>query len=126
MPERLSFTAKVVSGAGRGKDMGTPTINVDLQDVPAELQEGIYACSVQFEGNNSEKIGALHYGPRPVFHDSVSCEVYVLDEVIQEAPSSLTITMYDRLRDVEDFDSPASLQKQIEKDIQDIRGIMSA
>jgi riboflavin kinase/FMN adenylyltransferase len=126
MAEPLSFTARVVSGAGRGKGMGTPTLNVDLSDVPSVLQEGIYACSVVFDGESQKKVGAMHYGPRPVFHDSTSCEIYVLDELIENTPTSLTIEVYDRLRDVADFESPEALQQQIEEDIRNIRAIMSA
>lgn len=64
-----TFTAAVVSGAGRGRRIGTPTLNVDLANVPAGLADGIYACRATLDGADEALAAVLHLGPRPVFND---------------------------------------------------------
>ncbi|OGJ58422.1 hypothetical protein A2635_02685 [Candidatus Peribacteria bacterium RIFCSPHIGHO2_01_FULL_51_9] len=120
----MQFTAYVVTGAGRGKKIGTPTLNVNLDDVPKKLKEGIYACRVQWKvGDGRWADAVLHYGPRPVFKDSLSCEVHILDEHIEHSPDMITIDIMKYLRPVLDFPSPQALKKQIEKDIEEARNI---
>ena len=58
----MKFTAKVITGSGRGKKIGYPTINLDLNDVPEETKEGIYAGKTKVE--DSEYLSAIHFGPR--------------------------------------------------------------
>ncbi len=120
----LSFTARVVSGSGRGKDIGAATMNVDLSDVPKDLEEGIFAVMVNVDGKDLK--AAMHYGPRPVFQDSKSCEVHVIDEVILHAPHTIEVTIVERLRDVTDFPSKDALMEQITKDVEQARGILEA
>ncbi len=102
--------------------MGIPTVNLHLEDVPSGLLEGIYACWVTMNG--TKIMGALHYGPRPVFHDSVSCEVHLLHTELRDAPEELTIEPVGRLRDVRDFRSPEELRAQIEHDVADTRAML--
>ena len=118
----LSFTARVVTGAGRGKLIGTPTINLDTLDVPPEMDEGIYACRAIIDNKNENAV--LHYGPRPVFKDTSSCEVHLLDRTLEKTPEMLTVEVIQFLRDVRDFPSVDALKKQIGKDIDEVRAIL--
>jgi riboflavin kinase/FMN adenylyltransferase len=120
----LHFSAKVVSGAGRGKDIGTPTINLDLHDVPADLKEGIYACRAKIDGEWMD--AAMHYGPRPVFKDDTACEVYVLDIELVNAPETLEVSVHGYLREVMDFPSVEELQARIASDIERTRAMLDA
>lgn len=120
----MIFRARVITGSGRGKGMNTPTINVDLSDVPADLKEGIYACRAII--NEKTYNGAMHYGPRPVHKDIPSCEVHVLDAVIEEVPQTVEIEPVAFIRPVLDFASEEALKAQIADDITHIRGILSA
>ncbi len=121
----LAFTARVISGAGRGRQLGTPTINLNLDDVPTDLLEGVSACTVRFS-DDREMIGALYYGPRPVFGDSVACEVHIIDKDIEDAPDDLEITVTAHMREVMDFPSPEDLKKQMQKDISEVRSFFAA
>jgi riboflavin kinase/FMN adenylyltransferase len=122
MQPLVSFTARIVSGSGRGKGLGTPTMNLDLSHVPARLREGVYACFATVDGKREQ--AALHYGPRPVFKDSLSCEVHLLDRIVVLAPEMLSVEVMHYLREVRDFPSPEALVAQIQKDIQETRGIL--
>lgn len=122
MTSHITFSAHVVSGAGRGKGLGTPTLNVDLSQVPSSLEEGVYACFAVINGKRH--FGAMHYGPRPVFNASLSCEVHLMDTVIEHPPTSMDIEVVERLREVRDFPTPDDLKIQIADDIVKTRAIL--
>lgn len=119
-----TFSARTVSGRGRGKDLGIPTYNIDLQDVPKGLPEGIFAGSAEIEGKRY--IAAIHYGPRPVFKDTTAFEVHLLDNAPERTPEKLVISLHERLRDVQDFPSAEEMLVQISQDIAATRAIMGA
>lgn len=120
----MLFTARVITGAGRGKDLGTPTLNLDLRDISEGIEEGIYAGWAKIDG--IWHMSAIHYGPRPVFKDSTAFEAYLLDTTVERTPDTLEIVLVERLRDVLDFPSPTALMKQIEDDVIQTRAILGA
>lgn len=126
-----NFHGNVISGKGRGKGLGVPTLNLEVKEnCPAH---GIYAAWVRFgdHGVHGHRVkGALHVGPRPTFHEEdVSVEVHLLDfekssdvgdEVKAEFPKlgdTVGVEVVGWIRDVEMFDSPEALKKRIESDI---------
>lgn len=121
--EPVTFQARTIRGAGRGKDLGTPTMNLDLRDVPQDLREGIYAGRVGL-GDMGNTIAAIHYGPSPVFDAGLSFEVHALDIDIPIPPERLTVTLEAYLRPIMDFATQDDLRAQIAQDIRETRAIM--
>ena len=117
-----TFTGTPTTGAGRGKIMGTPTINL-VSNTPLEIPHGIYACIAT--ANSTVYSAVMHYGPSPVYNEPVSIEVHLLDENIQEPPENMTIAVIEHIRDVQDFSSERLLIAQIEQDKRDARGILT-
>lgn len=120
----MQFTSDVITGAGRGRDLGSPTMNLNVLNVPAELEEGVYAVVATF--NEQPHDAVMHYGPRPVFRDSLSCEVHVLNETIANAPESVTVQPVGKLRDVMRFADPSDLKMQIALDIAHAKELLAA
>lgn len=120
----LRFSARTVRGAGRGRGLKVPTINMDLSDAPKSLEHGIYVCRVGLDGKSYD--GALHYGPRLVFNDSESLEVHVLDSHIDDVPERIDIVILARIRDVRDFPDAEALKAAIADDIRITRGILAS
>lgn len=118
----LTFTARVVEGAGRGRTIGSPTLNVSLQDVPKSMREGIYACRVR--RGNKRLLAAMHFGPRPVFHDTRTCEIHIIDHSPVRRPSRLTVDVVKRLRSVRDFPSVDALKRQIARDVEKTKKVL--
>lgn len=116
------FSAEVLRGAGRGKRLGTPTLNLALSQVPTGMDDGVYACTARIDGLLLPAV--LHYGPRPSFGDTRSCEVHLLDSVLPQPPPRITVTIVGRLRDIKAFASPAALQGQIARDIEQARALL--
>jgi len=121
--EMIIFTAQTISGLGRGKSEMVPTVNLQLDDVPRELEEGIYACRAG--GDSGMLPAAMHYGPRPAINAGRSCEVHFIDHEMTQTPLSLTVEIIARLRDVEDFPTVAALHAQIQADIAVARAILA-
>ncbi|HLD32303.1 MAG TPA: riboflavin kinase [Candidatus Peribacteraceae bacterium] len=126
IPVPITFSASAIPGAGRGKEYGIPTINIDLAAVPEKLQEGIYACFVEIEDNPTRYMGAMHFGPRPVFQDSRACEIHLIDTELSFLPATVTVTVVQFLRKILNFPSVEALKTQILDDIRQCRGILGA
>ncbi len=120
--KRVEFSAATVSGAGRGKNIGYPTINVSLRDVPAHVQDGIYACFAAIDGKKYQ--AAAHYGIRPVFDDDRAFEVHFLDVSLPKFPQRIDVSLVARLRSIEDFPSVGALKAAIAEDIAQTRAIL--
>ena len=114
------FTAKIIRGAGRGKTLGYPTLNLALEDIPDGLEEGIYAVRARVGESETLLPAVMHYGARPVFEDTRSCEIHILGKIPNSQfpiPNILTVEVVQWLREVRDFESEESLKEQIAKDI---------
>ena len=113
---------KTVTGASRGRRMEIPTINID-PTLAKDLLHGVYAAWVTIAGK--KYMGALHVGPRPVFKDSVSFEVHVLDADFANLPETVDLAVIEKIRDIEDFPSVEALKERIAGDIRETRAILS-
>jgi FAD synthase len=67
----------------------------------------------------------MHYGPRPVFADTLSCEIYVIDRVITSPPQKLHVSVMNRIRDIKSFPLSGMLEEQIKSDIDVAKRILS-
>jgi riboflavin kinase / FMN adenylyltransferase len=103
-------------GAGRGRQIGVPTIN--LTDVPPQKllpPDGIYAVEVEWRGGRVG--GMMHQGPRPTFADGRRTqEANLFDFEGDLYGEWVRITWVKRLRDIEHFASVKQLQEQMERD----------
>ena len=123
-PLLTTFTGRVVPGVRRGRTLKVPTINLDLRDVPGDLPHGIYACFVQLGDEPDPLPAVMHLGPRPVFRDTPSCEVHLLDRSVPSPPGRLTVSVVEHLRDVTDFPVKEVLEEQMQADIAVARDIL--
>lgn len=119
----MVFQSKHIRGLGRGKDLGFPTMNLE---VPANfvLDEGIYASWIIV--NDKPYKGALHYGAIPTFNQSkATLEVHLLDITDETMPNTddaiVEIDIVERLRDIKRFLEVGDLAEQIERDVEKVR-----
>jgi riboflavin kinase/FMN adenylyltransferase len=115
----MKFKTITVMGKGRGKDLGFPTINMQVTpEVLLGIKEGIYAARVMVAG--AAYGGALFYGPIPVFDQKEkSLEVYLIDSgYIYVGPGEeIEIELVKYIRPVQDFLGVELMQRQMEKDV---------
>ena len=110
----------VAKGAGRGKELGVPTANVETEN---ELLPpyGVYATAVTIDGVVCA--GVTNIGLRPTFGDlsKPTIEVHVLDVDRDLYGKTLRIGFVQRLRDERRFADVDALKAQIEADVRRAR-----
>jgi riboflavin kinase/FMN adenylyltransferase len=114
-----SVTGEVVRGAGRGRGLGVPTVNL-APPHPRKLlpPDGVYAARVAWRG---ERRGAmLNLGPRPTFGEaSRTLEAHLFDFEGELVGETVTVEFVRRLRDVMRFASAEALKSQLDLDRRD-------
>ncbi len=118
----IRFKARVISGAGRGKNLGVPTLNLDLHDVPKDLQDGVFACFAILDGK--KLVATMHNGPRPTFDNSRSCEVHLIDESLPSPPKEVEVEVIEFLRGISKYPSAEALTDQMFADIHTAKEIL--
>jgi riboflavin kinase / FMN adenylyltransferase len=125
MPALLGrfYTTKgtVINGERRGRTIGFPTANVQMEDQYILPPTGVYAVKIKVEGAWHE--GVCNVGYKPTFHkekkDKPSVEVHIFNfnEEIYGEPAA--IEWHLRLRSERKFEGIQQLVAQIENDKQE-------
>jgi len=107
---------EIVSGAGRGRTVTVPTLNLkpDNELLPAR---GVYITRISLDGGDFLN-AVTNVGVRPTFGEStVTIETFVLNDPVPLSVKSARLRFIRRLRDEVKFDSPEALRRQIATDI---------
>ena len=126
-----AIRGKVVRGAGRGRTIGIPTINLEPPDARKLLPpDGVYAVSVTVgrreTGNEKRYGGMMNQGPRPTFGDQArTLEVHLFDFDGELYGETVDVEWVRRLRDVQAFPSRDALVAQLERDRQAARATLN-
>jgi riboflavin kinase/FMN adenylyltransferase len=116
-----AMSGRVVAGEGRGRALGFPTLNIELDSTRKLLPpEGVYA--VVAETRRGRFGGMMNLGPRPTFGDARrSLEVHLFDAEGAFYGEHVRVVFVARLRDVLRFPSPQALVEQLPRDAADAR-----
>lgn len=110
-----SLLGRVVRGDGRGKTIGVPTANLDIEHAcpPAN---GVYAVLALVAGERRR--GLCNIGQRPTFGGAGvrTIEVHLLDWSGDLYGQQLEVVFLARLREERQFSGPSELVAQIEVD----------
>ncbi len=107
----------VVHGDHRGKAMGFPTANVDLEGVSA-LKRGVYAAVGYIEGEKAPRPAAVNLGVRPTFGgEPARLEAHFPGFDGDLYGRSVRLVFRSRLRDERRFDSVEDLRAQLAADV---------
>ena len=112
-------------GAGRGRTIGIPTINLTPPD-PRKLlpPDGVYAVWVTVAGRRYG--GMMNQGARPTFGVHVrGLEIHLFDFAGELYGETVVVEWVRRLRDVQTFPSRQALVDQIERDALAARAILT-
>jgi riboflavin kinase/FMN adenylyltransferase len=119
---------RIVSGAGRGRKVTVPTLNLDSLN-PLIPMNGVYLARIAVDGGGF--VNALtNVGVRPTFegaddHDARSIETHVLDGAIEPGTVHARLRFVRRLRDEMKFPEASLLRAQIERDVEVARRFFS-
>jgi riboflavin kinase/FMN adenylyltransferase len=112
-----SFSGKVIRGDKRGRELGFPTANLEIENKDKLLPAiGIYA--VEFIVKEKKHFGLLSVGKRPTFYNSgeIVPEVYIYDFDENIYDEFVTVNIVERIRGEEKFSSADELIKQMNND----------
>jgi riboflavin kinase/FMN adenylyltransferase len=106
----------VERGAGRGRTLGIPTVNLAPPDERKLLPpDGVYAVRVHWRG--SAWGGMMNQGPRPTFGVAArALEIHLFDFSGDLYGESVKVEWMRRLRDVQAFPSRDALVEQLARD----------
>jgi len=119
-----SVSGVVIKGYRRGTEItGYPTANIKSEKViPAT---GVYAIIAEL--NATRHHGVINIGNNPTFgNEETSAEVHLFDFEGDIYGKDITILFIDRLRDEKKFKSPEELGRQIKRDIENAKKILSS
>jgi len=128
---RYSIRGTVVRGAGRGRTIGIPTINLAPPDDRKLLPpDGVYAVRVTIgergAGRGVQYGGMMNQGARPTFGEQArALEVHLFDFDGELYGETVDVEWVRRLRDVQAFPSREALVAQLERDRQAARAILN-
>ena len=113
----FGFNAKVIHGAGRGKNLDFPTANV----IPVEKNQLMPKPSVYFTRgriNGLRVYGMCNFGVRPTFNESeLVMEIHFFHENLDDLyGKEIRIDFLERIREEEKFPSPEALKNQLKND----------
>jgi len=113
------FYAKVVKGAGRGKELSFPTANViPLCDNQLMPKTGVYLIRGRFIGHNA--FGMCNFGVRPTFGESeLVMEIHFFQDLTHDLyGKEIRVEFLERIRDEVKFPSSTDLINQLKRDKQ--------
>lgn len=121
----FSLHGRVVTGVGRGVELGFPTANLDVDPQQALPPDGVYATWTYIDDSAYQSM--TNIGRRPTFDGGErTVEVYLLDYHGDLYGQELKIDIIERLRNEERFDSADELQKQVAEDVKQGRAILNS
>jgi len=119
----FSLAGPVVTGFGRGRGLGFPTANLDVDKKQALPPDGVYATVAYID--NQAYPALSNIGVRPTFDNGQrSIEVFLLDYQGNLYGKEMKIELIERLRPERKFASPDDLKQQISEDIRRGREIL--
>ena len=118
----LEIEGKIVSGAGRGRTMQVPTVNLqsDNELIP---KMGVYVTRISLD-NGPFLDAVTNIGVRPTFDESkLTIETFVINSAGGSVPAAerARLDFLYRLRDEKKFPSPDALKQQIALDVRRAR-----
>jgi riboflavin kinase/FMN adenylyltransferase len=125
----FSYSGVVVRGDGRGRKIGFPTANLQLEP-KLELPRGVYLTQAELEGG-TKVLSVTNIGVRPTFQQEavnplapqmrVHVECHLLDHQSDLYGKRIKLKFFSHLREEKKFASVDALIAQIQEDVASVR-----
>lgn len=117
----FSITGQVVRGDGRGRTIGFPTANIQLDKSFVIPRTGVYAVEVEVKGQ--VRSGVMNIGYKPTFttDNKLSLEVHILDFNEDIYGEQIAVRFHAFIRGERKFPSIEQLIAQIRQDAEWVR-----
>jgi riboflavin kinase/FMN adenylyltransferase len=124
MGRHFYLRGKVITSDKRGRLLGFPTANLDIQPQQALPDNGIYATITQVDGKQFPS--ATNIGSRPTFGQGKRMvETHLLNYEGNLYGKEIRLEFAQKLRDEQRFPSSEELKTQIEKDVRKVEALLA-
>ena len=118
----FTYAGEVVNGDRRGRKLGFPTANIELDDRRAMLPNGAYIVRVKVRGKNFN--GIANIGDNPTFKVARRrLEVFIDDFSANIYGEEIFVSFVGKLRDEKNFSSAEDLKAQLAEDLRIMRNV---
>ncbi|MBY0516198.1 MAG: bifunctional riboflavin kinase/FAD synthetase [Bacteriovoracaceae bacterium] len=113
----FSLSGIVIKGEGRGKKIGIPTANLQIDRDLLIPATGVYVTQTSFSGMNYRSV--TNVGHNPTFSEdrALSVETHIIDFNGDIYGENIEVNFYSRIRSEMKFSSVNELVAQVRKDI---------
>lgn len=116
----FSLHNKVIHGDSRGRKLGYPTANINIDPLQLLPKPGVYATVVKIDNNTY--MGATFIGSKQTFElNTLAIETYIIDFDENLYDKSIDIYFAIKIRDEKKFKSVGELISQINTDVKMIK-----
>ncbi len=112
------FTGTVIHGEKIAQSLGYPTANLDVPREKIKLRSGVYAAEATIGSRTFPAALILMDKPNKV-------EVYLLDVTMNLYGKRVSIRPYQKVSEIERYDSAELLIKKIQHDVEMVRRILT-
>jgi len=121
----FNLNGRVVTGTGRGAELGFPTANLSIDPEQAIPADGVYTGWSYINGKTYQSM--TNVGKNPTFNGSERIvEVYIVDYSGNLYGQDLKVGIVEKIRGEKRFSSMAELKKQIAEDVKIGRAILAS
>ncbi len=114
----FQISGTVVHGNKRGRELGYPTANMNIDDRAITPSDGIYSTTTSFDGATYNSVTSI--GTRPTFGlKQRLIETYIMDFKQDVYGQNLDIHFLDKIRGQVEFSTIEELIAQIESDVEE-------
>ena len=117
----FTIISTVIHGRNRGKGIGFPTANIDVNGIYVIPKVGVYAGSILYA--NEKYSAVINVGYNPTFNkrDDISIECHLINFEGDLYGETIEVEFLDFLREERKFANVAELTEQINKDIEHVK-----
>lgn len=115
-----SFTSVIIHGKALARRLGYPTVNQLLPETKAKPKNGVYASICSFEGVDYPSVSNIGTKPTVTYNTKdapVICESHIIGFDGDIYGKSVTVKLFERIRDEKKFDSLEELTRAVESDV---------
>ncbi|MEZ6191363.1 MAG: riboflavin biosynthesis protein RibF [Phycisphaerales bacterium] len=126
LSEPFILTSTIIQGEQRGRTIGIPTANLDLDKLNDHMlpADGVYAGYAIISGDDRRHTAAISVGNKPSFGKvQLTIEAHLLDFAGDLYGQTLTLAFTDWIRDQIKFPTLDALREQLARDIDKVRGL---
>jgi len=105
----------VIHGEGRGRNLGFPTINIELIDSDLDIKNGVYCVRIDIHPQIYN--GMLYVGTRPTFNmQKTTIEIHIFDFNEEIYDQQISFQILHKIRNEIHFKCTEELIKQLHQD----------